>query len=116
VARGAGAGAQAGTGGGDPNAGPGPAEYRSLMARWGGGIRAAIERSLRPAGGPGGTTRLRLTVTADGRLAGAAIAASSGHAALDRAALAAVRAARYPPAPRGLPPGSYTFTLPLTQR
>jgi len=93
-----------------------PAQQRHLMAQWGGGIRAAIERRLRPAGGATGTVRVRLSVATDGRLAGARLVASSGHPGLDRAALAAIRAARYPSAPPGITPGAHAFTLPLTQR
>jgi protein TonB len=45
----------------------------------------------------------------------AGIAQSSGAAALDAAALKAVKAAApYPRAPKGLTEASYSFTLPIT--
>jgi protein TonB len=58
------------------------------------------------ADGASGTVTVRLTVTRSGALADLSIAASSGNAALDEAALKAVRAAgRFPAAPEGLSQG-----------
>lgn len=53
------------------------------------------------ARGAQGTVRLRVAVGADGSVEGIAVAASSGNALLDEAALAAVRAWRFAPAREG---------------
>lgn len=93
-------------------------QRQSLTARWGGQVRAAIERRKRyptDARGISGTAVVRITVGRDGSLRGLALALSSGSAALDQAALRAVQAARsFPPAPAGLTDPTYTFTLPMT--
>ena len=66
------------------------------------------------AEGASGTVTVRLTVTRAGALASLSIAASSGNAVLDEAAIKAVRnAGRFPAAPKGLPQDSYSFTLPM---
>jgi protein TonB len=88
-----------------------------LAANWGAKIRARIEKRKRyplAADGASGTVTVRLTITRSGALADLSIAASSGNAALDEAAIKAVRAAgRFPAAPEGLPEDSTTFTLPM---
>lgn len=88
-----------------------------LVAQWGGAVRAAVQRQQRhPAGTrDGGVVQLRLDVHSDGRLLGVALQQSSGHAALDQAALDAVRRARIPAAPQGLN-GSFQFNLPVRFR
>lgn len=92
------------------------AQVSSLKARWGGQIRARVERQKRfPRGQRGrGQVVLRLTVTRDGRIAGASVARSSGNAAYDQAAMAAIsRAGRLPAAPAGLTDATYSFNLPM---
>lgn len=88
---------------------------RSLVAEWGATLRARIERRKRypnATRGVTGTVTVRINVGRDGALRGVAVARSSGHAALDRAALQAVKAAsRFPAAPNGLQQPDYTFTL-----
>jgi protein TonB len=88
---------------------------RSLVAEWGATLRARIERRKRyPSAtrGVSGTVTVRINVGRDGALRGVAVARSSGHAALDQAALQAVKAAsRFPAAPNGLQQPDYTFTL-----
>jgi len=88
-----------------------------LVAQWGGAIRGAVQRQQRhPAGTrAGGTVHLRLDVRSDGRLLAVALHESSGHAALDQAAIEAVRRARLPSAPQGLS-GSFQFNLPVRFR
>ena len=90
------------------------ADTGGLVAQWGGAIRAAVQRQQRhPAGTrSGGTVLLRLSVHSDGQLLSVALHQSSGHAALDQAALDAVRRARIPTAPQGLN-GSFQFNLPV---
>ena len=86
------------------------------MAEWGAAIRARIERRKSypvEAKGKAGKVTLRLVVGPDGRLSSVAVAKSSGSAALDAAALRAVKVAgRFPRAPAGLGTGS--FSLPIT--
>jgi len=91
------------------------AQRHSLMAQWGAAIRHGIERRKRyPRGtNASGTTKLRITVSRQGRLLGMSVAQSSGDAALDRAAVEAVRRTRYPAAPGGLGQPSYSFNLPI---
>ncbi|MBD3805099.1 MAG: TonB family protein, partial [Thioclava sp.] len=93
-------------------------QIRSLMGSWGGQIRARVERHKTPPAGAGaGRVVVALNVARDGRLLGAAVAKSSGNAALDQAALDAVRrAGRFPVAPQGLAKARYSFTLPMTFR
>ncbi|RFP87836.1 TonB family protein [Rhodobacteraceae bacterium 63075] len=92
------------------------AERQSLMARWGASIRNQVERRKRYPSGTtaSGKTVLRLTVTRAGRLAGVAVLRSSGSSALDKAAVRAVRRARYAAAPEGLGRAQYSFNLPVT--
>lgn len=92
-------------------------QRQSLTAQWGAQVRRKIERGKRypaSARNAAGTVKVRITVGRDGSLRGVTLAGSSGHRALDEAALRAVRAVRrFPPAPPGLSQPSYTFTLPM---
>jgi protein TonB len=93
------------------------ARAKSLQAGWGAKIQSRVHRNLRyPRGETAtGTARVALTILRNGQLAGAKLVRSSGHAALDRAALAAVnRAGRFPKAPSELAQASYSFTIALT--
>ncbi len=90
---------------------------QDLRASWGAAIRKKIERRKsypRGAGKAAGTVTVQLTVTRAGGLATVALARSSGHPALDAAALSVVRqAGGFPKAPAGLTEASYVFTLPI---
>ncbi len=122
VAKGGGqkaAGQANGTTGGKNSAGTAKlskAAEQSLIGKWGGGIRRAIERKKQyPRGGrANGTVKLRVTVAPQGRLIGVKVLASSGDAALDQAAVRAVQKARLPKAPKGLTKASYPFNLPIS--
>ena len=96
-------------------AGPGKAQVQQMMAQWGGRVRASVERNKRyPRGTRAeGRVTLRITLSHTGKLQGASVVRSSGHAALDRAALAAVQRTRFPAAPKGMPAGSHRFNLPV---
>jgi periplasmic protein TonB len=102
-------------GGGTPEVSAGAA--KSLLADWGGSLRRKVERARRsPAGAEGqtGKVTLRLSVAVSGKVLGVAILRSSGVAALDKAAVDAVRrAGRLPKAPKGLGAASYDFNLPV---
>lgn len=94
-------------------------QVRVLEREWGAAILQRIARRQRyPAGDHGsGTVRVMLEVGRDGSLQGLSLAASSGSAALDRAALDAVqRAGRFPGAPAGLEKAAYIFAVPMTFR
>jgi protein TonB len=114
-AAGLGGGAVAQTGGaGSPE--PTEGQRRSLLATWGGAIRARVARALRrPAGArASGEVWLTLTVDRQGALLAVWVSGPSGNAALDRAALDAVRrAGRFPPAPAALDGASHVFDLPV---
>lgn len=117
-AKGQGGTAAAGNNQTAPSATLSAGQVRSLMGAWGGQIRARIERHKIPPEGVGaGRVLLALNVARDGRLLGVSVAKSSGKAALDRAAVDAVRrAGRFPAAPKGLGEQSYSFTLPMAFR
>ena len=113
---GTGGSAQAGNAGRAQVASRNKAQVAQQMTVWGSQIRSRIERQKRPPRGARGKGRVvvRLTITRDGRVAGASVARSSGQQAFDTAALAAVsRAGRMPSAPAGLTDASYSFNLPI---
>lgn len=103
-----------GTGSAAAASGKGAADLR---AGWMASIRAKIERRKaypKAAGGSEGRVKLQVTVGRDGRLAAVGIVQSSGNAALDAAAVRAVKTAgRFSKAPKGLDDASVTFVLPL---
>lgn len=89
-------------------------EAKALKADWGAKVRARINRKV-GAAKAAGTVKVRLSLSPSGALLAAGIAQSSGQAALDAAALKAVKsAAPYPRAPKGLSDPTYSFTLPIT--
>jgi len=116
-AAGQGGGTAAGTRASESSATLSQNQEHSLLAGWGGELRATIERRKRyPTGarGASGTATVRLVVGRDGRLQGVSVVRSSGNHVLDQAAMAAVRSTRrFPAAPRGLTRPSYVFTLPM---
>ena len=94
----------------------GTAEAKAAEKRWGSAIRKRIEaKKAYPAAAMGavGTVTVRLTVSRTGQLLGVAVTASSGVAALDRAAIKAVQSARFPKAPDAIAGDSASFTLPM---
>jgi protein TonB len=98
----------------DPAASAG--EAKALKADWGSKVRARINRKVAlPADSAPGTVKVRLEIAASGALLAVGIAQSSGQAALDAAALKAVKsAAPFARAPKGLSEPSYNFSLPIT--
>ena len=119
-AAGVGGGAQAGAGGADAQASLSVGTEKSLLSKWGATIRARVERRKSypsAAGRAAGTVTVALRVGPGGQLQSASVARSSGHPALDEAALAALRkAGPFPQAPKGLNKQSYSFSLPITFR
>lgn len=119
----------------DPDAGGGTPEGGTAAADGGGGpdlaalrrdyaaeVAAAVGRQRSypdraRARGVQGTVRLRLVIGPGGRLLSSGIAASSGDATLDDAALAAARAVgTYPQAPDDLPGYPFAFEVPVEFR
>jgi periplasmic protein TonB len=96
--------------------GPSKAQLVQLEQQWGAGITAALRRAHRPPSGnrATGTVKLVLSITPAGLVTGVSLAASSGNARLDQAALTAVKRARFPRAPQGLTKASYRFSQRLT--
>jgi len=119
VARGEGGQTAAGQAG-SARAAQDEARRASLMARWGAGLRARVDRRKSypaAAGRAAGTAVVALEVHRSGRLVAASLARSSGNAALDSAALDAVRrAGPFPQAPRELEGTSFRFNLPVDFR
>jgi protein TonB len=92
------------------------AQRQSLMSGWGAQIMARIERA-RPRVRGSGQVTLTLQIARGGQLAALSVSQSSGDAALDEAAISAVRrAGRFPAAPDGLTDASYGFSLPIRFR
>ena len=111
-----GQGASAGQGGEIAAASTTQTARQAALAAWGAAVRAAVERHQRlPAGSSAaGVVTLVLEVARDGALNGVNVSVSSGIAALDAAALAAVRAAApFAPAPAALRDPAYALRLTL---
>jgi len=119
-ATGSGGTAQAGTAGREAQATVSVGTTKSLLSKWGATIRTRIERRKSyptAAGRASGSVGLALRVGRDGTLQAASVHRSSGHAALDAAALAAVqRAGKFPAAPPDLTQPSYAFSIAVTFR
>ncbi|MCX7890280.1 MAG: energy transducer TonB, partial [Rhodobacteraceae bacterium] len=93
-------------------------ERQSMLGKWGATIRSRVARARQypaaeRAAGVTGTVVVTMRIATSGRLVSAAVARSSGSAALDAAALAAVRQAAIPAAPKGLGQGTFAFNLPV---
>ena len=90
---------------------------KELESVWGAAIRKKVERRKaypKTAKGVAGRVVVQMTVAANGGLLSASVAKSSGHPALDAAALTAVqRASPLPAAPAGLTVPSHSFALPM---
>lgn len=115
VAKGKGQSAQAGAGN-TGTASLSPAKRANLLTVWGNKFRARVERrQVKPRGvNEGGRVLVYVSATGDGKIQNLGIAKSSGVAALDEAALTAVRrAGRFPKGPKQLGQGPHTFTFPI---
>ena len=84
------------------------------VARYPGMVIGELRRALRRTGSTRGEVIVRFTVSANGQLAAASIATSSGNDAIDSAGLATVqRAAPFPPIPPAAGRSTWTFDVPL---
>ncbi|MBW6416458.1 energy transducer TonB [Celeribacter sp. PS-C1] len=114
-AAGSGGGAQAGQAQSAQAAGLSQAARQSALSKWQSMIRSRIERRKRaPRGAGAGSVTLVLTIANSGALQQVSVTKSSGISALDSAALAAVRGARFPQAPKGLTDPVYRFQQTMT--
>lgn len=106
----------AGDNGASPSAAANTAETPALMATWGQAIRAEIERRKTFPKGlrAQGSVTLAIAVHSNGTVSAVNIRKSSGHPALDQAAIAAVKRARIRSAPKGLATGVHQFVLPMS--
>jgi protein TonB len=112
-------GEAAGTRADKAGAGKASAAGNAAVTNYPGKVRGKISRAVsrisrRDRAGADGDVTVAFTVTASGALGGLGIARSSGSAALDQAARAAVRrAAPFPPIPEGAGRSTWQFTIPL---
>lgn len=116
-AAGAGGGQQAGADGASQASTGNAKQQKRLKSVWGSKIRARVARGQRYPAGQTQNARVvvKLTVARDGRLLGAKIVESSGIAAFDSAAMAAVkRVGRFPKAPKKLQISQISFSLPMS--
>jgi periplasmic protein TonB len=95
---------------------PSPAAVASLVMQYAAVLNAHVQAHLQVPGmiemmHLSGATVVAIRVAPDGRLLQVSVARSSGIGAIDRAALAAVRATGLPPFPAGMPLHPVTFTL-----
>lgn len=88
----------------------------AAKAQWGGSIRSAVERRKKYPANTRARGRVVLTVAVStkGRLASVKVKRSSGNRALDKAAVSAVKRARFKAAPRGVKSGVHYFSLPIS--
>jgi protein TonB len=99
-----------GKGSGSPRASASTGAILTYAAR----VRARVAGNKPAGAGQRGTTVVTFGVTPSGGLAFASITRSSGSAALDHLALAAVRgAAPFPPPPAGATPAQLRFSIPF---
>lgn len=94
----------------------GKGKEAKLKSIWGSKIVTRIERRKKALRGvkAKGKTTLALRIAPSGQLLSVSVAKSSGVAALDEAAIAAVkRAGKFPKAPKGLTDKSYRFNIPI---
>jgi protein TonB len=98
-----------------PSTGPSAAALQSAQAAWGAKIRQRVARAQRYPNGTRatGVALMQITVTRGGNVSAVRLVRSSGDAALDAAAVQAIRRARLPAAPKKLAKSSYSFNLPL---
>jgi len=91
------------------------AKIKSDTATWAAQIHNAIERKkFYPKGTRArGRVMLQVSVAPNGRLLNASVTKSSGYGVLDRAALMAVKRARFPQAPESLQQPQYIFRIPI---
>lgn len=87
----------------------------AALKEWAGAIHEAIERKkFYPVGASGfGVVEITMTITKSGALSRAIVTKSSGNAIFDKAALAIVQRAKYPPAPTNAIQSIFTFSIPI---
>lgn len=102
-----------------PSGGKGASDAagNAAVSKYPGQVQRALRRALRfpkGAGGARGEVHVTFVVSASGAASQISVSRSSGHAVLDKEALATVRrAAPFPPIPAAAGRSSWTFTMPL---
>lgn len=115
-AAGQGGGAAAGRSGSAEIATLSQSQRQSLLVTWGAKVRARVARRA-PRGVGKGRAVVEITLSGGGQLLGVRLLQSSGNAALDKAAVDAVRrAGRFPKAPAKLGISRHSFALPVAAR
>lgn len=115
-AAGQGGGAAAGRRGSAEVATLSQSQRQSLLVTWGAKVRARVARRA-PRGVGKGRAIVEITLSGGGQLLGVRLLQSSGNAALDQAAVDAVRrSGRFPKAPAKLGISRHSFALPVAAR
>ncbi len=102
-----------------PSGGKGASDAagNAAVSKYPGQVQRALRRALRfpkGAGSARGEVQVTFVVSSSGAASQIAISQSSGHAVLDKEAIATVkRAAPFPPIPEAAGRNSWTFTMPL---
>lgn len=88
----------------------------AAASKYPGLVQRALRRALRfpkGAGSARGEVQVTFVVSSSGAASQISVTQSSGHAVLDKEAMATVRRAKFPPIPEGAGRNSWTFTMPL---
>jgi len=102
-----------------PSGGKGASDAagNAAVSKYPGQVQRALRRALRfpkGAGSARGEVQVTFVVSSSGAASQIAVSQSSGHAVLDKEAIATVkRAAPFPPIPEAAGRNSWTFTMPL---
>ena len=100
----------------DSNAAPAAARASAspgAVQRYAMQVRAALARNKPNGRGTRGTATVTFNISASGSVSFAHLSASSGHAALGKAALAAVRGTSFPAPPAGMSESELTYVVPF---
>lgn len=92
------------------------ASGNASVSKYPGLVQRALRRALRQPKGAGsarGEVQVTFVVSSSGAASGISVTQSSGHAVLDKEALATVKRAKFPPIPAEAGRNSWTFTMPL---
>lgn len=92
------------------------ASGNASVSKYPGLVQRALRRALRQPKGAGnarGEVQVTFVVSSSGSASQVAVTSSSGHAVLDKEAVATVKRAKFPPIPAEAGRNSWTFTMPL---
>lgn len=92
------------------------ASGNASVSKYPGLVQRALRRALRQPKGAGsarGEVQVTFVVSSSGSASQVSVTSSSGHAVLDKEAVATVKRAKFPPIPAEAGRNSWTFTMPL---